>query len=95
MDRAQGLSVNTIILTAIALLVLVVLVFIMTGRTALFSIGVHESTDCLTFCEGMGFSSYRDLSEMECQELRQAEPNRYGFAKAEFTELKAGCCCAK
>ena len=45
MKKAQGLSLNTIVIAAIALIVLVVLVLIFTGNMGSFGIGVKS-------CEG-------------------------------------------
>lgn len=41
--RGQGISINTIIIAAIALIVLVVLIAIFTGRIGLFSRGVQQT----------------------------------------------------
>lgn len=40
MKRAQGISINVIVITAIALIVLVVLVVVFTGRVQLFGRGL-------------------------------------------------------
>lgn len=45
MKKAQGISINTIIIAALALLVLVVLSVIFLGRTGIFA---KESASCLT-----------------------------------------------
>jgi hypothetical protein len=42
MKKAQGISVNTIIVTAIALVVLVVLIAVFTGRISLFGKDLSE-----------------------------------------------------
>ena len=52
MKKSQGLSINAIILAAIALIVLVVLVAIFTGRIGLFSKGISE----VNTCKGLGGS---------------------------------------
>ncbi len=54
--KAQGLSMTTIVVAALALLVLVVLTLIFTGRMGPFSIGVEKSNDCETFCKSLGRS---------------------------------------
>jgi len=54
--KAQGLSVNVIIIAAIALIVLVVLVAIFTGRLGLFSKGLGEATGCQQICQARGYS---------------------------------------
>ena len=48
--RAQGLSINTIIIAAIALIVLVVLVAIFTGRIGMFSSGITSIGDPKLLC---------------------------------------------
>ncbi|HSU73159.1 MAG TPA: hypothetical protein VLJ21_04910 [Candidatus Binatia bacterium] len=40
MKRAQGISINVIVITAIALIVLIVLVIVFTGRVQLFGKGL-------------------------------------------------------
>lgn len=56
MKRAQGISINVIVITAIALIVLIVLVVILTGRTAIFTKGLGT---CNGFCAD---------SAVQCQE---------------------------
>ena len=50
MKKAQGLSVNIIIIAAIALIVLVVLVAIFTGRLGIFTKGLQETGDPTKGC---------------------------------------------
>lgn len=54
--KAQGISINTIIIAAIALAVLVVLFAIFTGRIGIFSRGVNEASSCKTTCDNLGMS---------------------------------------
>ena len=42
--KAQGISINTVIIAAIGLAVLVVLFLVFTGRFKLFSAGVKDSS---------------------------------------------------
>lgn len=56
-QKAQGLSINTIIIAAIALIVLVVLVAIFTGRLGLFSKGLGEVTNCDQICKARGYGT--------------------------------------
>ena len=55
--KSQGLSINTIIIAAIALIVLVVLVAIFTGRLGLFSKGLGETTTCEQICKARGIDA--------------------------------------
>jgi hypothetical protein len=55
--KAQGLSINAIIVAVIALVVLVVLVAIFTGRLGIFSKSVSELTSCSQICSAKGYDS--------------------------------------
>ena len=46
MKKGQGLSMNMIVITAVALIVLVVLIAIFTGQMGDFSSGVRDSGEC-------------------------------------------------
>ena len=48
--KAQGISINTIIIAAIALIVLVVLVMIFTGRMGVFTTGIGAAGDASKYC---------------------------------------------
>ena len=55
--KAQSISINTIIIAAIALAVLVVLFVIFTGRFKIFSEGVKDtSLTCDKACKSVGYS---------------------------------------
>ena len=54
--RAQGLSMTTIVVAALALLVLVVLALVFTGRMGGFSTGVKEVADCKQACVAAGYT---------------------------------------
>ena len=57
--KAQGLSINTIIIATIAIVVLVVLVAIFSGRLGIFSQQVAEvGQDCKEFKATVGGSDY-------------------------------------
>ena len=52
--KAQGLSINVIIIVAISLIVLVVLIAIFTGRMGGFVKGVDTSSTCSNACSALG-----------------------------------------
>ena len=56
MRKGQSISINTIIIAAIALAVLVVLFAIFTGRLGLFSKGIQETTNCDQACKSAGYT---------------------------------------
>ncbi len=58
--KAQGLSINVIIVAAIALIVLVVLVAIFTGRLGIFGKEVSEiGLECTDYKEGDNTASWQ------------------------------------
>ena len=54
--KAQGLSMQTIVIAALALLVLVILALVFTGRMGNFATGVKETTTCKQACTAAGYS---------------------------------------
>jgi len=52
--KAQGLSINVIIIVAIALIVLVVLIAIFTGRLGGFVGGIEGAARCDSSCSAIG-----------------------------------------
>jgi flagellar basal body-associated protein FliL len=65
--KAQGMSLNVIIIAVIALLVLVVLIFIFMGKTKIFT---KETTSCTSrggTCETSCAPGYLRQSGTECE----------------------------
>ena len=55
--KSQGISINTIIIAALGLAVLVVLFIVFTGRFKIFSEGVQGSSlTCDSGCKSVGYS---------------------------------------
>lgn len=84
--RAQGISINVIIIAAIALIVLVVLVFILTGRLQIFGEGLDD-------CESKGGRCMGAAYDIE---TRQPKCPKEGYipipgAKCGTTQI----CCMK
>jgi len=75
MKKAQGISINTIIIAAIALIVLVVLIAVFTGRISLWGTGLDQAQTGKT-CNEQG-GAWR----VECGPL---EKSVYGV----FTDAK-------
>ena len=65
--RAQGLSMTTIVVAALALLVLVVLALVFTGRMGNFSTGVKEVADCKQACTAAGFNGEPETCTTDSQ----------------------------
>jgi len=89
--KAQGISINTIIIAAIALIVLVVLVMIFTGRLGLFSKGVEETTTCDQACKAAGFDGKADREPSADGTCRDDSKNLIGYKWSRDSELP--CCC--
>jgi len=84
--KAQGISINVIIIAAIALIVLVVLFAIFTGRMGLFGKGVQTAADCDKGCKAMGHGYGRLAGGDTCTQ---------GTTLPGYTEEGRACCCHK
>ncbi|MCK4589216.1 MAG: hypothetical protein KAT77_02150 [Nanoarchaeota archaeon] len=78
--RGQGLSITTIIVAAIALVVLVILIAIFTGRIALFQRGVGETGACAGLITCSDFQSANDCEGVGCTWDPQNTPSCSGTA---------------
>ena len=58
--KGQGLSMTTIVIAALALLVLVVLTLIFTGRLNLWNKGMDETMACDNYCNALGKTANTD-----------------------------------
>ena len=87
--KGQGISINTIIIAAIGLAVLVVLFAIFTGRLGIFTKGVQETDTCLQKCASLNMQQGTVLSSQgsKCDTDEQPIAGVYG-------DSKFGCCCA-
>ena len=86
--KSQGLSINLIIIVAIALIVLVVLIAIFTGRLGSFVAGIDETASCQASCSAFGMDKGESDDAASC-----LTPNRY--AAGTYRDVAAGkaCCC--
>ena len=84
--KSQSISINTIIIAAIALAVLIVLFVVFTGRFNIFSQGLSETTTCVNSCKSisMGFSTALNRDSCGGTYL----PGKYGDVSE-----NAVCCC--
>lgn len=89
--KSQSISINTIIVAAIALAVLVVLFAIFTGRLGGFTKGVQETDTCAQKCASLNLPQAQDLSQGECQQRTSGT-----FIAGRFSDTpNTGCCCSK
>ena len=83
---AQGLSLNAIIIAAIALIVLIVLVVIFSGRVGVFGKSVKGTTDTYeNKCELPG-------TQRQCESGQQCGPGGTHVQGA-FDDCNGGWCC--
>lgn len=90
--KGVELSVNVIIVAAIALAVLVVLFMIFTGRIGLFSRGVQETTSCDQACKAAGYGRPVVLSSTEACTTGGYVP-LVGYYSDPASKIP--CCCSK
>ena len=82
-NKGQSISINTIIVAAIALAVLVVLFAIFTGRLGGFTKGVQETDTCAQKCASLNMQRVKVLTEFdkECAQGPQKISGSYGDAQ--------------
>lgn len=95
-NKGQSISINTIIVAAIALAVLVVLFAIFTGRLGSFSVGVSKTASCTNACNALGLRFGTD-AELNCRGLGGGTPSgTYVAGKYDdVTNPEEVCCCKK
>ena len=86
--KGQSISINTIIIAAIGLAVLVVLFAIFTGRLGGFTKGVQETDTCAQKCLSLnmewGTKLYSEGSQCALNEQTLG---------GTYSDSKFGCCC--
>ena len=91
MNKGQSISINTIIVAAIALAVLVVLFAIFTGRLGGFTKGVQETDTCAQKCSSLNLKpSFVDF-DTECRSPGQIIAGTYSDVQASGRKY---CCCS-
>jgi len=88
--KSQSISINTIIVAAIALAVLVVLFIIFTGRFKIFSEGVSSTASCENVCKSLGKTKFTagDILKQTCEERGTAVGGEYSDVSKGYV-----CCC--
>ena len=88
--KSQSISINTIIIAAIALAVLVVLFVVFTGRFKIFSEGVSgASLNCDSGCKAVGYTSGNVESGQTCISGTKILGRFEGMSENQI------CCCSK
>ena len=89
MKKAQGLSINTIIIVALALVVLVALIAIFTGRLGGFG---RETMNCEGTYKGTCRDLVEDAFEKGCQEPEETKHSLGRCFKDDGTLSDQVCC---
>ena len=93
--KGQSISINTIIIAAIALAVLVVLFAIFTGRIGKFSTGVNNAASCFDTCSSVGME--RDANIVDPGNCVSDGSIEKRYLYGTFSDVTANqiCCCQR
>ena len=93
-SRKADISINTIIVAALGLLVLVVLIAVFTGRFAIFTqdVGTFQGaySKCTNACAALGGSG-AEITTGSCTSPKNQMPGDFGKNSANTQQI---CCCA-
>jgi len=85
--KAQGISINTIIIAALGLAVLVVLFAIFTGRLGIFSKTVQETDTCTQKCTSLNMNTGSNPTS----DIKSCIEGEY--IAGSYKDGQYGCCC--
>ena len=85
--KGQSISINTIIVAAIALAVLVVLFAIFTGRMGGFTKGVQETDTCAQKCSSLDMNP----GTHPTSDIKSCTTGQY--IAGSYKDGQYGCCC--
>ena len=86
--KAQSISINTIIIAAIALAVLVVLFAIFTGRLGGFTKGVQDTDTCAQKCASLNMAVGVNPSSDATKSCTEGQ-----YIAGVYKDGNFGCCC--
>ena len=86
--KAQSISINTIIIAAIALAVLVVLFAIFTGRLGGFTQGVRDTDTCAQKCSSLSMDVGINPSDANSKTCSTGQ-----YIAGVYKDGQFGCCC--
>ena len=85
--KGQSISINTIIVAAIGLAVLVVLFLIFTGRLGIFTKGIEDTASCQNSCKALGMSKDQADDKERCDEKAGT------YVAGKYSDATGVCCC--
>ena len=90
MRKGQSISINTIIVAAIALAVLVVLFAIFTGRLGGFTKGVQETDTCAQKCSSLNMKPGDHPIDENTKSCTLGQ-----YIAGTYVDGRYGCCCVQ
>ena len=87
--KSQSISINTIIIAAIGLAVLIVLFAIFTGRLGIFTKGVQDTDTCSQKCSSLNMNPGRQPTE----DTKSCFDGQY--IAGSYKDGPYGCCCVQ
>ena len=96
MKKAQSISINTIIIAAIALAVLVVLFMVFTGRMSLTVLGIGTATNCEQQCKAANFQRAETPVDPDSSGgyVQCGSGQKLPGAFETVNGIKKACCCS-
>ena len=88
-NKGQSISINTIIIAALGLAVLIVLFAIFTGRLGIFTKGVQETDTCAQKCSSLNMN----LGNNPSTDTKSCIDGQY--IAGSYKDGPYGCCCVQ
>lgn len=85
--KGQSISINTIIIAALGLAVLIVLFAIFTGRLGIFTKGVQETDTCAQRCSSLNMNPGNNPS-IDTKSCIEGQ-----YIAGSYKDGQYGCCC--
>lgn len=96
-NKAQGLSITTIVSAVIGLIIIVVLIALLTGKLGSFSEGLEKTVTCDSTCDTLGYDTFESTHNLAaCQSKEVADPLKWKYVHGSYSDVPiAGkvCCC--
>jgi len=86
--KGQGISINTIIIAALGLAVLIVLFAVFTGRLGKFNIGLQETDTCAQKCTSLNMNPGIHPSDDSSKSCSEGQ-----YIAGSYKDGQFGCCC--
>lgn len=92
--KSQSISINTIIIAAIALAVLVVIFLIFTGKLKIFNEGVSGTVTCQNSCTSLGKTMYSSGTPRK-EDCQSSSNSNLIYVPGTYDDIKPNFCCCQ